>query len=192
MGDRPKIDEQYRTAVGHGTQRDVVGAYGLADRRLTDGWVPTGPDGAGYPIPKAKLAVALERFFAGDRHAASAIVHEMACMVFEQSWRVKVKLTQPAAHDMACAVLAWYRGGTCRACGGHGFELIPNTPAKSERHCKVCFDRERQVSDGKIPFEPQFKAEHRGLASWLLVEVEREAGRAAPEAMKALAPRLEL
>jgi hypothetical protein len=191
MGDRPKIDEQYRTSLGHGNQRDVVGAYGLADRRLTDGWVPTGPDD-GYRIPKAPLSVSLERFFAGDKHAVHALVEEMARMVWSRADRFNIhpKLSRPAAHDMACAVLAWHRGGTCRACGGHGFELIPGTPAKSERHCKVCYDRERGVSDGKIPFEPQFRMEYRGLARWLLVEVEEAASRAAPEAMKALYERM--
>jgi hypothetical protein len=188
--DRPTLQEQYAGALGSGAQTNVVGAMGLADRRLTDGWVPTGP-GEGYTIPRAPLAVALTRLFTGSNSAAHEIVTIMAAMIFERSWKIKVKISRPAAHDLACSVLAFHRNGTCRTCGGHGYELIVGAPSHSERHCKACH------GTGKLPLEKIVssngqKPELAEMARWLLSEMEREAGRAAPEAMRALAPRLEL
>lgn len=191
MTDRPRIDERYRSAVGNGGDHDVLGAYGLADRHLTTGWRPTGPDGQGEPVRPAPLAVALERFFAGDAKAVHTIIAIMADKVFEHSWVMQVKISRPKAHDMACAVLAWHRSGTCRACNGHGYDLIPGTPALSERECEPC------RGTGKIPFDAQFDDNGRvpqmaQLARWLMSEIERDAGRAAPEAMRALRDRMDL
>jgi hypothetical protein len=190
MSEKPTVLESYAAAIGRGSQHNVVGAMGLADRRLTDGWVPTGP-GEGYTIPKAPLAVAITRLLTGDNTAAHAIVQLMAAMIFERSWKIKVKISRPAAHDLACSVLAFHRNGTCRTCGGHGFELILGTPAHSERHCKAC------NGAGKLPLEKIVssngqKPELAEMARWLLSEMEREAGRAAPEAMRALNERLSL
>jgi hypothetical protein len=190
MSDKPTITESYAAAIGRGSQHNVVGAMGLADRRLTDGWVPTGP-GEGYTIPRAPLAVALTRLFSGDGGAAHYLVGLMAEMVFERSWKVRVKISRPKAHDLACSVLAFHRNGTCRACGGHGYQLIPGAPSLSERECDQCkgtgkLRLEKIVSDGgKHP-------EMAEMARWLLSEIEREASRAGPEALKALAPRLNL
>jgi hypothetical protein len=191
MTDKPGIQERYRGALGRGKQTDVVGAFGIADKRLTDGWVPTGPDGQGYDIPKAPLAVELERLFAGDNHAALAIAERLGHMAFEQSWVMRIKVTRPAAHDMAKAVLAWHRDGTCKGCGGHGYALIPGVPMRSDRECEPC------GGSGKLPFDPQFtdngrRPEVAQLARWMLGEMERAMGRAGPEAMKALAQRMEL
>lgn len=188
MTDKPGIRERYQTAASSGGDRDVLGAFGLADRRLRDGWVPTGRD-TGYHIPKAPLAVALERLFSGDNHASREIVELMAAMVFDHSWKVRVKISRPGAYDMACAVLAWHRDGVCKPCGGHGLKVIPGAPILGERSCESC------GGVGKIPFDEQFtdngqRADLAELAHWLLAEVDREAGRAAPEAMKALAERM--
>jgi hypothetical protein len=184
------ITERYAAALGDGVQTHVVGAMGLADRRLTTGWVPTGPD-EGYHIPKAPLAVALTRLFTGSNSAAHEIVRLMADMIFERSWRIKAKISRPVAHDLACSVLAFHRNGTCRSCGGHGFELILGTPAHSERHCKAC------GGAGKVPLERIVssngqKPELAEMARWLLCVMEAEAGRAAPEAFRALAEKMEL
>jgi hypothetical protein len=171
---------------------DVLGAFGLADKHLTEGWVTTGP-GEGYRIKEARLAVPLSRLFAGDHGAAHAIVRILAGMAWSkaQSMSLKPKLGRAAAHDLAIACLAWHMGGTCKVCGGHGYSAIPGTPALSERECEPC------RGTGKIPFEDAIDPTKRNLglrelARWLVVEMEREAGNAAPVAMRALSDRMRL
>ncbi len=196
------LEERYRASINTSnlgsdprtfrSPSDVVGAYGLADKRLTDGWVPTGP-GQGYRIPEAPLAVPLERLFAGDRRAAHEIVRILAGMAWSKAKAQKMKpaLGRAEAHDLACACLAWHMGGVCKACGGHGYETIPGTKTLSDRDCEAC------RGTGKIPFEDAIdpsKRNHalRELARWLVAEMTREAGNAGPRAMEAIAARMSL
>jgi hypothetical protein len=179
---------------GSGTVHvDVLGAFGLADKHLTEGWVTTGPEGQGYRIKESPLAVPLSRLFAGDHGAAHAIVRILAGMAWDkgQSMYLKPKLGRAAAHDLAIACLAWHMGGTCKVCGGHGYSKIPGAPKLSERECEAC------DGTGKIPFEDAIDPTKRNeglrdLARWLVVEMTREAGNAAPVAMRALSARMEL
>lgn len=167
---------------------DVLGAMGLAAKHLTDGFVTTGPDGQGYPVREAPLAVPLHRLLAGDNRAVHDVVRILAELLWSKAdrERIKPKITRVMAHDMACACLAWHRHGTCLACGGHGFDLIPGAPTLSERECKPCH------GTGRVPFETQFPEERREIARWLLAEMERALGRAGPAAMTAIAPKLDL
>lgn len=200
--ERPDINERYRAAIhtsnlgsdprSFRSPSDVLGAMGLADKRLTDGWVTTGPDNEGYDIKPAPLAVPLARLLAGDHKAAHEIVRILAEMVWSKADndRTKPKVSRPEAHDMACACLAWHQHGTCKHCGGHGYSLIPGVPSLSAHECEHCHG-------GKIPLHKAFDPQHRyqprlELARWLLAEMERAMGRAGPEAMKAIAPRLDL
>lgn len=154
---------------------DVLGAMGIADRRLT--YDERHPH---------SLAVKLARLFMGDNKAAREIVAVLAEMAFKKRSAMKVKLKRVQAKDMAKAALAWHRDGTCKPCGGHGKTLIPGTKTLSDHECQPC------LGSGKMPFERQFKVEHRELARWLVVEMETEMGVAGPAAMMALAPKLEL
>lgn len=190
------IIERYRVAVHSDnlavderttySDSDVIGAMGLADRRLTEGYVRTGPD-TGYKIPESPLTAPLQRLLSGDNHAAHQIVSILAQAAWSRAEyrRIKPRVTRTMAHDMACACLAWYRHGTCRSCGGHGYSVIPGAPMLSERHCEPC------EGTGKVPFERQFSAEHVNLARWLVVEMERSLSRAAPAAMGAIAEKME-
>jgi hypothetical protein len=172
---------------------DVLGAMGIADRRLTEGFVRTGRDGQGYPVKPAPLAVSLARMFAGDNAATHDIVRQLSEMAFDQSWALKVKISRVQADDMAKSCLAWHRNGTCQACGGHGKMKIPGTPALDENsNCKACYDPILRASTGKIPFDRSFRHEWRELARWLDEQMTREVGRAGPMAMAAIAPKLEL
>jgi hypothetical protein len=172
---------------------DVLGAMGLAAKHLAAGWVTTGPD-EGYPIREAPLAVPLQRLLSGDNKASHEVVGILAGMVWSRAAgkNVKPKVTRVMAHDMARGCLAWHRHSACKACGGHGKLKIPGTNVLGDKNCQKCFDRTRQESTGRIPFETQFRAEHVDLARWLLAEMERALGRAGPEAMKAIAQRMEL
>jgi hypothetical protein len=146
---------------------DVLGAYGLAGKRNP-------------------LATALERLFAGDSKAGREIVNEMATLSWGKARTLKVKLTRVQSEDMARAVLAWHRDGKCKPCGGHGYDGVPGSRTVGDAECRHCY------GTTKMPFEPQFKPEHRVLARWLLVTIEKEQSVAGPAAMRALAPMLEI
>lgn len=160
---------------------DILGAYGKADKHLTDG-----KDGKGNPVRPAPLAVPLERLLTGDGNSAYEIVRMLGAMCWWHARDIRVKINHIQAHDMAKACLAWFRNGTCQPCGGHGQTLIPGSKSFSGHDCQVC------RGTGKILFESNFKTEHRQLARWLVTEIEREVGRAAPAAMRALSSGMEL
>jgi hypothetical protein len=161
---------------------DVVAAMGIADRELTKGVTS-----AGDPVKPAPLAVALERLLTGgDNRAAHSIVRTLADMAWREARAQKVKLTHADATEMARAVLAWYRHGVCRPCGGHGFELIPGTRTHGDSKCRHC------KGSGKRPLLKEFRVPQRPIVAWLEAEISREAGRAGPRAMVHLAGRMEL
>ena len=160
------------------TDADIVAAFGFAGH--TQQYREDGSERGGRP-----LAVALTRLFVGDNHAAASITAILAEMALEEARRQNTFVLKPkTAESIARAVLAWYRDGACRACGGHGFELIPGAPAVSDTPCKAC------RGEKKRPFETEFPHQYRPVANWLLAEVEREQCMAGPEAMKKLALRL--
>ena len=147
---------------------DVIGAFALMGKQ--------------HP-----LAAALVRLLeGGDNTAVRDVVQEMAAVVEGRAYRTGVEITRLQAEDMSRSVLAWYRHGTCKACNGHGFELIDGAPSLSSNTCKAC------KGTRKVPFARQFAMERQELAVWTLAKVEREIALAGPAAMARLAPRLEL
>lgn len=146
---------------------DVLGAFGLAGRE--------------HP-----LAVALQRLFLGDNGAASEIVEMLAQMARGKANASRLKMTVIQAEGMAKACLAWHRHSACAPCGGHGLLVIPGTKTLGSQECKAC------RGTGKRPFEQEFHHSFRGIAIWLVSEMEREQARAGAEAMKKIAPKLEL
>ncbi len=149
---------------------DVVGAVGLAGKRHA-------------------LATALLRLFVGDNHAAEELAELLAGMLVGKAYRLGAEVTRTEASDIAKAVLAWHRNGTCQPCGGIGYEVIGADGGRrvvTDHHCKRC------RGTGKLLFHKQFNARHLELAQWLLAEIEREQAMAGPEAMRMLAPRLDL
>jgi hypothetical protein len=199
--DKPGVEERYSTAVSSSnlavnprtsmSDTDVLGAMGIADRELTEGKARRRNKDTGEmeeeAIKPAPLAVALERLLTGgDNRAAHAIVRALADSVWREARGQKVKLTHADATEMARAVLAWYRHGVCKPCGGHGFELIPGTRTHGETRCDTC------KGSGKRSLEREFKPPMRPLVTWLAAEIQREAGRAGPRAMAHLAARMEL
>ena len=160
---------------------DTLGAMGLADRDLE-----RGHRSDGSPLRPAPLAVPLERLFAGDRNAAHDIVRKLAEMLYTHSFEVRVKVARPICVDIAKACLAWHRDGVCKACGGHGYSLIPGVPSLSGHQCPEC------AGTGKILLGKVFSAKHMVLAQWLVDEISREAGRAGPVAMRLLSSTMNL
>jgi hypothetical protein len=186
-----KINNRYASAIHSSnlavdsstymSDPDVLGAMGLADKALT-----TGRSGDGTPVKPVPLAVPLERLFAGDNNAVYDIVRMLADMAWRRARADDVKMNHAQAKDLAQACLAWHRDGACKPCGGRRWLLIEGTTSLSQNECPDC------RGTGKMPFERQFRPEHRELARWLTAEMGRAAGHAGPQAMKALAPRLEV
>lgn len=148
---------------------DVLGAHGLAAKQRP-------------------LAVALQRLFLGDGRQAADVVAIMAQSVCTWAYR-RHDIVVPAGEcsEIARSVLAWFRDGRCRPCGGHGFLVIPGTRTLDpDRPCQAC------RGTGRVPFDRQFSTEQLLLAKWLLGEVEREQALAGDAAMRALAPSLNL
>lgn len=159
---------------------EVLGAYGLADRNLTAGR-ERGRDGKERPVTPAPLAVPLERLFAGDARAAHEVVRILADAAFNEARRRRVKLDQVQAFDMARAVLAWFRNGVCRPCGGRGFPIIKDSPVQSVVACEHC------AGIGKVPLLKHFRYEWKPIVTWLKDRIDDESGRASSAAMRTLA-----
>lgn len=149
---------------------DIVGAYGLMGR-------------------KHRLAGALCRLLlGGDNQAARDVVQELAAVIEGRAYRTGVQVTRLQAEDMGRMVLAWFRDGTCKHCGGLGYEKVPGVPALSGNACKHCDPRH----PGKVPFAAAFAMERLELAWFSLAKIERELALAGPAALAALAPRMDL
>lgn len=170
-----RILDRYASAVSSANLRsaaattysdsDVLGAAGLAAKRNP-------------------LAMALARLFCGDNRAARDLVAILAALAWDKAMALKIEIKRTQADDMARAVLAWHRDGVCRACGGHGYQLIAGTPTIGDNACPAC------RGTRKVPFEPQFALERRLVAMWLLAEIECEQARAGPAARAKLADRM--
>lgn len=172
-----KLDDQ-----GQSSDADVLGAMGIADRRLSKG-----VDHTGRPtFDKHPLSVPLERLFAGDDSAAAEIVRLLTDVILGKANATRVDLTPVQAKDMARATLGWFRQSACKECGGHGFKIIPGTKTLGDSRCAPC------MGTGKIQLEVAFRANQRELVRWVMTQLEREAGQAGPAAMKALSSTMEL
>lgn len=138
---------------------------------------------AGYASKLYPLGVALARMLSGG--GSSQVIDSMAYLVRERSFRIKCRVTELQARDIAIAVLAWYRFGMCQPCGGTGYKIIPGTPSLGDE-CPRC------NGTGKIDFESQFKQEWRQLAMWIAGEIEKSQAEAGDAAMRAIANNMDL
>lgn len=179
----PGMMDRYARAMGSSNLRsqeittnsdaDVIGAAGMAGVRQP-------------------LAMALARLMSGDNRASIDVTAQLSTLAWGKAQAMRVKLKRAQADDMAAAVLGWMRGGVCKPCGGHGFELQSDAvlgesrAVLSDRHCKHC------KGTGKVPFEREFHKDLVELARWLLVKVEEESSKAGPAVMAKLAQRMGL
>jgi len=180
-----RLTDRYASAINSGNLKshpdtrqsdtDVLAAFGMAAR----GNSATGRQG----VP---LAVALARLFSGDNRAATTIVGILTELTWSKAIKMRVKIRRTQAQDMARAVLAWHRDGTCRPCSGHGYAVIGGTTVLGDAECPACH------GSGKRRFEREFSIATEELARWLLAEIERESGKAAPAAMMMLADRIDM
>lgn len=171
-----RITERYASAANSSnlasaerttwSDSDVIGAAGLAAKHH-------------------ELGVALMRLFSGGK--AGAAIEVLTTMAFKRAreWDI-APFPRVRAQDVSVAVLGWYRHGTCKACGGTGKELIPNTPHLSDVDCPSCH------GSGRIAFDSQFSTQDLRIAQWLSGEIERSQAAAGRAAMTAIAPMLDL
>ncbi len=168
-----KIIDRYNTAI-HATSlksqaettwsdTDVLGAAGLAARH-------------------EELGIDLMRMLAGGGQVG--VITTLTNEAYERGFRIKQRVTMVQAGDIAKAVLAWYRHGTCQPCGGTGFARIADTPSLGDE-CQHCH------GTGRIPFDSQFQHEHRAIAQWLHDQIGKTQARAGQLAMQKIAPMLD-
>lgn len=172
-----KIADRYATAVHSGnlgsrpettaSDSDVLGAAGLAAKQNP-------------------LGIALMRLLSGDNHASADVVRILADKAVGKAYRMGNECGRTEAEDLARAILAWHRHGTCTRCGGHGVLLIPGTPTLGNKECPAC------RGTGRLRLEKHVGMLRLELARWLATEIDRELAFAGPAAMKALAPTLQL
>lgn len=187
-----KVQGRYFSAVNSGNLRsnpntymsdsDMLGAAGFAARGRT---VVAG--GHIHKRPPHPLAVGLARLFAGDDREARQIVAILSSMAWGKAKAEGVKLKRVQADDMASHVLAWFRHGTCKACGGHGYKVVGgllghSRAVISDAPCDDC------EGAGKVSFLMPFTPAQMSIARWLREEVEIEQSVAGAEIMKALGP----
>ena len=118
----PCVAERYITASQSSslkceTRDDApIGAVGVL---IAVGWSPS------------RIGAALMRLHSKPDRRALEQVHEQ---IITQAayWGIE----RPEA--VAASVLSWWLSHVCKSCGGVRFELIANTPALSNRHCKAC------------------------------------------------------
>lgn len=145
---------------------DVLAAMGLAARQ--------------HP-----LGAALQRLFVDGK--PQIVVDMLTLMARDRSYKIKERLSEVQARQMAEKVLAWYRHGVCTDCGGTGKEVILEPkPHLSEDDCHACH------GTGRRPFEQSFNHEERVIALWLKDEIARHQSMAGAAAMRAIAPMLDL
>lgn len=169
-----KIIDRYSTAIHTSNLKsdatttwadiDVIGAAGIAGK-----YTP--------------LGVGLARMLAGG--GRGEVVAILSNMVFKRRLKHDIKITYVQAEDIAKAVLAWWRDGTCQPCGGRGSTKIKDAPSLGDE-CKHC------QGTGKIPFDRQFRSDWLPLARWLSAEIERSQAVAGVLAMKIIAPTLDI
>lgn len=177
-----RISDRYASAVRSSrlvidplttySDTDTLGAYGIADRRLTS--------------TSHSLAVALARLFTGAG-SSQEIMLELCRMLQGKSRHMGLKLSRTQAIEVAAACLAWHKDSACKPCGGHGFLVMPGMPVMSDKRCPVCRGDGRRTRE----FERSLRPEWRDIAGWLIAEMESEMGRAGPAAMAAIAPSLD-
>lgn len=153
---------------------DVIGAAGLTGK-------------------KRRLDMALYRLFVGgDDTSQSNCIRILQMMLISKAWEAdQVIINRTEAEDLAKAALAWFRFGTCKTCGGHGYMVLPGQEigdgraVLSDSPCPAC------KGTGKVPYESQFTEQRVELMRWLAVKIEVAEKSAGSAAMKALGARMD-
>lgn len=121
-GETPDVAERYITAnqssnLRCDTRSDApIGSVGIL---VAVGWSPS------------RIGAALMRLHSKPDRNGLEQVHAQL-MLQAEYWGIE----RPAA--VSAAVLSWWLSHVCKPCSGVRFELIPGTPALSNRHCKAC------------------------------------------------------
>ena len=169
-----KILERYASAVNTKSLKhderttwadvDVLGAAGLAAKHQP-------------------LGIALARMLSGGK--PNEVIETMSFMTWDRGYKIRCRVTELQARDIATAVLSWYRHGTCQTCGGTGYRIIVGTPSLGDE-CPKC------DGTGKIDFDSNFRQEWVSLARWLSGEIDKSIAQAGDAAMRSLANSIDM
>lgn len=152
---------------------DIIGAFGIADRRLTND-----------QHKKHPLAVQLQRMFLGNKENTE-FVEILAGMIRAKAKNMNLSMSHRQAYDMARVLLGWFRNPSCRRCGGHGYYVIHGTTTIGDVRCRPC------EGTGKVQIELLYPQKVRDLVRWAVAKVDAESGLTGPAAMQALGRMME-
>jgi hypothetical protein len=156
----------------------AVNSSNLKSEELTDRSDSDVLTAMGWAAQHHPLGAALQRLFVDSK--PQQVIDLLATMARERSFKVRARITEVQARNIAEKTLAWYRFGTCGDCGGTGKELIAGTPHLSEHDCPTC------EGTGRRPFEREFQHEVREIALWLRDEIAKHQARAGQAAMRSI------
>ena len=147
--DRPGIDETYQTAGNTSDLTVEADKRGAADVLIAAGWSPT-------RVGSALMRLQSE-FDAAQRQGAGRTDAQLLRIKLRSLAAVNEQVTLQAtawgmadAEVKAGAAVLWWLDRACRRCTGRRFELIPGTPALSNRLCKACGGiGEAQIPNGQ-------------------------------------------
>lgn len=136
----PGIEEQYVSACHTSNLRVEADRRGAGDMIIAAGMNPVRLGGAllrlhtrcdTLGLEKVQIAVSIQANYMGIKSPDS----------------------------ISSAVVGWWLSKVCKKCHGRKFDVIPNTPSLSTKHCKACYG----TGEERIPFGDDGRA----LASWL-------------------------
>lgn len=138
----PDIAEQYASATNTSNLRMEMDAdrRSNADILVAAGW------------SKSRIGTALMRL---HTHYDTSGLEKVQIEVAMQANAFGIE----SPDSVASAVVGWWLSKVCKTCRGRKFELIPNTPALSVKHCRAC----RGTGEARLPFGD----DGRILANWL-------------------------
>jgi hypothetical protein len=146
-----------------------------------------------HAVPGHPLAMSMLRLLMGDASEGRVIVRILAPMVCNhaEATGLRPRMSATEADDISRAVLGWCRDATCKTCHGHGYKVAAGVMGTGravigDAPCDDCH------GIGQRAFTGMFDRSRQELACWLREVIEREVAMAAPAAMQALAPRLDL
>lgn len=170
MTDKPSIQERYSTArQTSDLSLDPKTSMSPADVLTAAGWAAQENEAA---------MLLWEVTYRGKSQAKHRLVEILGGSL--NARMAKDRSLKGDAWKIAAEMVAWFLHGTCRPCGGLGYERVKDAPAISNRRCTVCHGAKR----AKYP---------RSAAHiWMDAHLGSLTAKAGGEVMKKLARSMEL
>lgn len=143
--DRPNVEEQYETASNTSNLAVETHVRRAADVLIAAGWSPATLGGA---IMRMHSEFSRPPRNGGQTDVILAMnqLKTMPSVVQQIEIRALIWGMEEAL-EKARGVVAWWLDRVCQKCSGRGMQLIPGTPALSNRVCPSC----RGSREAKLP-----------------------------------------